>query len=116
MGKVVNYTLRHWDGLTRFVEDPALPLDNNVSEREFQRHAKLRHASLFAGSVAGAERWATLLSVVRTAQKCGVDVERYLAWVFDHMGTHREQLGRTPDDLTPMAYRDFLAEQGARAA
>jgi transposase len=116
VGKVVNYTLNHWEGLTRFVADPNLPLDNNASEREFQRHAKLRHASLFAGSVAGAERWATLLSVVRTTQKCGVDVEAYLAWVFDHMGTHRGRLGRAPEDLTPMAYRDFLAEQGARAA
>jgi len=56
------------------------------------------------------------LSVVRTTQKCGVDVEAYLAWVFDHMGTHRGRLGRAPEDLTPMAYRDFLAEQGARAA
>ena len=116
VGKVVNYTLNHWEGLTRFVSDPNLPLDNNVSEREFQRHAKLRHASLFAGSVAGAERWAKLLGVVRTAQKCGVHVEAYLAWVFDHMGTHRERLGRTPEELTPMAYRDFLAKQGARAA
>ena len=116
VGKVVNYTLNHWEGLTRFVDDPSLPLDNNVSEREFQRHAKLRHASLFAGSVAGAERWALLLSVVRTAQKCGVDVEDYLTWVFDHMGTHRDRMGRTPEALTPMAYREFLAAQGARAA
>ena len=40
----------------------------------------------------------------------------YLTWVFDHMGTHRDQLGREPEELTPMAYREFLAEQGARAA
>jgi transposase len=116
VGKVVTNTLNHWAGLTRFVDDPALPLDNNESEREFQRHAKLRLASLFAGSVEGAERWALLLGVVRTAQKCGVDVEDYLTWVFDHMGTHRDQLGREPEELTPMAYREFLAEQGARAA
>jgi transposase len=113
VGKVVRYTLSHWDGLTRFVGNPDLPLDNNVSEREFQRHAKLRHASLFAGSVRGAERWATLLGVVRTAQKCGIDVEAYLAWLFEHQGTHRHRLGRSPEQLTPMA---FLAEQGARAA
>ena len=83
---------------------------------EFQRHAKLRHASLFAGSVRGAERWATLLGVVRTAQKCGVDVEAYLGWLFEHQGTHRERLGRSPAQLTPMAYRAWLDEQGARAA
>jgi len=31
VGKVVNYTLNHWEGLTRFVADPNLPLDNNAS-------------------------------------------------------------------------------------
>jgi len=50
------YYLKHWRGLTRFVGDPAIPLDNNAAEREFQRHAKLRLASLFAGSVEGAHR------------------------------------------------------------
>jgi hypothetical protein len=116
VGKVVNYTLNHWDGLTRFVDDPELPLDNNVSEREFQRHAKLRQASLFAGSVAGAERWATLLGVVRTAQKCGLDVEAYLCWLFEHQGTHRKTLGRSPEQLTPMAYREWIEAGAARAA
>ena len=114
--KVAQYTLNHWEGLTRFVDRPELALDNNVSEREFQRHAKLRYASLFAGSVAGAERWATLLGVVRTAQKCGVDVRAYLTWLFDHSGTHKDKLGRSPAELTPMAYRAYIAEQAARAA
>ncbi|MBN2800319.1 MAG: transposase, partial [Deltaproteobacteria bacterium] len=70
------------------VDNGNIPIDNNASEREFQRHAKLRYASLFAGSVEGAHRWATLLGVVSTAQKCGVDVEAYLAWVFDRRGSH----------------------------
>jgi hypothetical protein len=42
VGKVVNDTLNHWDGLTRFVDAPRLPLDHSVSERELQRHTKLR--------------------------------------------------------------------------
>jgi hypothetical protein len=73
-------------------------------------------ASLFAGSVAGAERWATLLGVVRTAQKCGLDVEAYLCWLFEHQGTHRKTLGRSPEHLTPMAYREWMEAGAARAA
>lgn len=42
--KVAKYYLRHWDGLTRFMDDPDLPIDNNQAERDFQRHAKLRFA------------------------------------------------------------------------
>jgi transposase len=113
VGKVARYMLKHWEGLTRFVDDPELPLDNNESEREFQRHAKLRYASLFAGSVAGAHRWAILLGVVRTAQKCGIDVQAYLTWLFEHQGTHQDQLGRTPEQLTPMAYQGQMVERAA---
>lgn len=78
VGKVARYYLVHFDELTRFVDHVELPLDNNHSKREFQRHAKQRHASLFAGSSEGAHRWATLLGVVRTSQKRDLDVQAYL--------------------------------------
>lgn len=55
VGKVARYYLKHFDDLTRFVDHAELPLDNNAAEREFQRHAKLRQASMFAGSVEGGQ-------------------------------------------------------------
>lgn len=103
--KFARYYLRYWTGLTRFVDDPELPIDNNEAEREFQRHAKLRQASLFAGSLEGAHRWATLLGVVRTAQKNGLDVQAYLTWMFERRGTHRRHFGVPAKDLTPAAYK-----------
>lgn len=102
--KTAKYYLRHWVGLTRFIDDPDVPLDNNEAEREFQRHAKLRLASLFAGSIEGAHRWATLLGVVRTAQKFDLDVQAYLTWMFERRGTHRGRYGFSAKDLTPAAY------------
>ena len=93
-----------FDDLTRFVHHGDLPLDNNEAEREFQRHAKLRFASLFAGSPEGGHRWATLLGVVRTAQKCEVDVFAYLTWLFERRGSHRNRFDMKAADLTPMAY------------
>ena len=103
--KIAQYCLRHWDGLTRFVDNPDLPIDNNEAEREFQRHAKLRLASLFAGSIEGAHRWATLLGVVRTAQKHGLDVQAYLTWMFERRGTHRDTFQMSARELTPAAWR-----------
>lgn len=32
-GKAVRYMLERWDGLTRFLTDPRIPLDNNAAER-----------------------------------------------------------------------------------
>jgi hypothetical protein len=118
VGAVARFYLRHFDDLTRFVDHAEIPLDNNQSEREFQRHAKLRLASLFAGSPEGGHRWATLLGVVRTAQKCDVDVQAYLTWLFERRGTHRKAFAMPAAELTPMAYRDqlVLAEAEARTA
>jgi hypothetical protein len=113
--QISQYYLRHFDDLTRFVDHAELPLDNNAAEREFQRHAKLRYASLFAGSPEGGHRWATLLGIVRTAQKCDVDVFGYLNWMFERRGSHRKLFGMTAAELTPMAYRD-LGCPGAVAA
>ena len=106
VGATARFYLRHFADLTRFVDHAHIPLDNNQSEREFQRHAKLRFASLFAGSPEGGHRWATLFGVVRTAQKCGVDVLGYLTWMFERRGTHRARFGMSAAELTPMAYRD----------
>jgi transposase len=35
-GKAVRYMRERWDGLTRFVENPRVPLDNNAIERSLR--------------------------------------------------------------------------------
>jgi transposase len=37
MADAVNYTLNHWAELNVFCSDGAVPVDNNVSEREMKR-------------------------------------------------------------------------------
>jgi transposase len=106
---VARYYLKHFNDLSRYIDHAHLPLDYNASEREFQRHAKLCFASLFAGSTEGGHRWATLLGVVRTTQKCEVDVEAYLTWMFERRGSHRKQFAIPVAQQTPMAYRAHLA-------
>jgi transposase len=114
--KAANYYIKHFDDLTRFVDHAEVPLDNNEAEREFQRHAKLRDACLFAGSPEGAHRWATLFGVVRTAQKCNVDVFAYLTWVFERRGSHRKRFAMPAAELTPMAFRALGCPGAVRAA
>lgn len=116
LGEVVRYYLRHFDDLTRFVDDPDIPIDNNPSERAFQDHARLRLNSLFAGSAEGGRRWAILLGVVTTAQRLGLDVQAYLTWMFERRGTRRREFGLTAEQLTPAAYKEMLEEQRRSAA
>lgn len=114
LGKVVRYYLRHFDALTRFVDHPDLPIDNNRCERAFQAHAKLRLNALFAGSLEGAHRWATILGVVNTAQLLGVDVTEYLIWAFERRGTHKKRFGIPAAHLTPAAFQQALEERQRR--
>ncbi|MGB9470951.1 MAG: IS66 family transposase, partial [Candidatus Acidiferrum sp.] len=47
MAEAVNYTLGQWEELTVFTGDGAVPIDNNVSEREMKRVVLNRKNSLF---------------------------------------------------------------------
>jgi transposase len=101
----VGYYRRHWDALTRFIDDPQVPIDNSPTEREFQNFAKLRLNMLFAGSTEGAHRACVLLGIVATCRALGVPVQAYLAWAFERLGTHRELFGLPLDALTPAAFK-----------
>lgn len=101
----VGYYRNHWAALTRFIDDPAVPIDNSPTEREFQNFAKLRLNMLFAGSTEGAHRACVLLGIVATCRALGVPVQAYLAWAFDRLGTHREQFGLELEQITPAAFK-----------
>ncbi|MGY3363359.1 hypothetical protein ACVWZL_000484 [Bradyrhizobium sp. GM2.4] len=34
LGKAIRYTLNHWDGLTRFIDDGRIEIDSNTVERK----------------------------------------------------------------------------------
>jgi transposase len=104
VAKVIRYYRNHWAALTRFLDDPALPLDNSKTEREFQFVAKIRLNSLFAGGTEGAHRAAVLLGIAATCRRLGVDLQAYLTWVFVRMGTHRHKYDLSAVELTPAAY------------
>ena len=109
---VLRYYRNHWAALTRFLEDPAVTIDNSATERLFQVVGKLRHACLFAGSPTGAVRMARLLGIMATCRRLGVDSEGYLTWLFERRGTAQARYGLEPSQLTPAAY---LAEERRRS-
>lgn len=72
------YSLNHWTALTRFLDDGALALDNNLCELQIRSLAVGRKNYLFAGSDKGAERAATLYSLLRTCALNDVPPLEYL--------------------------------------
>ena len=60
---------------------------------------------LFAGSSEGAHRACVLLGIVASCRVAGVQVQAYLAWAFERLGTHRDAFNLPAAELTPAAFR-----------
>jgi transposase len=78
MAEAVNYALNQWDELNVFCSDGAVPIDNNVSEREMKRIILNRKNSLFVGNPRGGRTAAILASLTSTCRRHEVDPQLYL--------------------------------------
>lgn len=97
--RACNYLLKHEAALHRFLEDGALPLDNTAAERSLRGIAQGRKSWLFAGSDAGAERAATLYTILATCRLNGVNPWEYLRDVFTKL--NGDWLASRLDELLP---------------
>lgn len=79
LGKATRYVLKYWDGLTLFVENPKVPLDNNAVERALRGPVVGRKNHYGSKSVAGTKVAAILYTLCETAKLCGVCPAQYLA-------------------------------------
>ena len=104
LAEAIRYALSRWKGLTAFIEDGRIEIDNNVVERSIRPIALNRKNALFAGSDGGAEHWATVASLVETCKLNDVDPHAYLADVLTRIvnGHPNSRI----DDLLPWAYAD----------
>jgi transposase len=103
LADAIRYTLVRWTALTRFLEDGRVELDNNPVERAIRPIALGRKNHLFAGSDGGAERWATVCSLIETAKLNGVEPYAYLKDVLERM-TQGHPMHRI-DDLLPWNWK-----------
>jgi len=69
MSEAVGYLLNQWEELNVFTTDGAVPLDNNVSEREMKRICLNRKNSLFVGNERGGATAAILSSLTSTCRQ-----------------------------------------------
>jgi len=77
--RIIRYGLRHWDGLTRFLDDGRIELDTNIVERSMRPQALTRKNALFAGHDDGAENWAIVASLIEACKLNDVEPQAYLA-------------------------------------
>jgi len=78
MAEAVNYALSQWAELNVFCSDGAVPIDNNISDREMKRVVLNRKNSLFVGNARGGRTAAILASLTSTCRRHEVDPQLYL--------------------------------------
>ena len=96
LGYIENFRIE----LRRFLDDVAIPLDNNAAERALRIIALGRKNFLFAGHHEGAQNLAVLQSVVATCMLHDVNPYEYIRDVLVRV----QKRGVTLDELMPWAW------------
>jgi transposase len=90
--RALDYSLRRWTALTRFIDDGRLPVDNNWIENQIRPIAIGRNNWLFAGSLRAGQRAAAIMSLIQSARLNGHDPYAYLRDILERLPTQRASL------------------------
>ena len=108
-GKAIDYSLKRWAALTRFLGDGRLCMTNNAAERELRAIAVGRRNWTFAGSDEGGRRAAAIYTLIATAKLNDVDPQ---AWLADVLARMLDYPSKRIGDLLPW---NWHAERRAAA-
>jgi transposase len=85
LGKAVHYLNNQWPRLIAYLDDAALPIDNNRAENSIRPFVIGRKNWLFASSQAGATASGNLYSLIETAKANGLEPYAYLKQVYTRL-------------------------------
>jgi hypothetical protein len=78
LGEAIGYMQKHWEKLTRFLQVPGAPLDNNICERALKKAILHRKNALFYKTQNGARIGDMYMSLIYTCELCNVSPFAYL--------------------------------------
>jgi transposase len=96
--KVLASLQEHWNGLTRFLDDPRIPLDNNASERRARGPALGRKNYYGSGALWSGRLAAMLFSLFATLTLANINIRTWLKWFLESCA---ENSGQVPTDINP---------------
>jgi transposase len=94
--KVLESLAAHWEGLTLFVDDPRIPMDNNTSERRARGPAVARKNFYGSGSLWSGQLAATAFSIFATLALWELNPRKWLTWYFQRCAAAG---GKVPGDV-----------------
>jgi transposase len=96
--KVLTSLHEHWSGLTLFVDDPRIPMDNNRSERCVRGPAVGRKNFYGSGALWSGRLAAGLFSILATLKLWKINPRLWLNW---YLQSCAEAGGKAPADIEP---------------
>ena len=108
--RAIDYSLKRWTALTRFLADGRLCLSNNAAERALRGIAVGRNNWTFAGSDEGGRRAAAIYTLIETAKLNDVDPQAWLADVLARLPDHP---AKRINELLPWNWRPRNLAQAA---
>jgi len=106
--KVLTSLQEHWSGLTLFVEEPRIPMDNNLSERRLRGPAVGRKNYYGSGALWSGRLAAMLFSLLATLQLWRINPRLWLQWYLESCATAG---GKAPPDIHPFLPWNLSEEQ-----
>lgn len=104
LGDAIQYMLKRWQALTRFLTVAGCPLDNTICERAIKVLIRYRKNSLFYRTLKGALCGDIVMSLIHTAVKNGINAFDYLT----ALQQHAKALSLSPQDFLPWNYQATL--------
>jgi transposase len=110
--KAIAYMQNREHALRVFLEDPAVPMDNNHTERALRVVPMGRKSWMFCWTELGAEHVGIIQSLIVTCKMQGIDPATYLVDVLQRVAIHP---ANKVEELTPRVWKDLFAENPLRS-
>jgi transposase len=110
--KAIGYMQNRETALRVFLEDPAVPLDNNHTERALRVVPMGKKNWIFCWTELGAEHVGIIQSLIVTCKMQGIDPATYLVDVLQRVAIHPAS---QVEELTPRLWKDLFAQNPLRS-
>jgi hypothetical protein len=108
LGQAIDYALKRWEALTRFVEDGRLEIDNNLIENSIRPSALGKKNWLFVGHPEAGERSAVIYTLLGSCRRHGINPFDYLKDLFTRLPAAKITQIK---EFTPAAWAKAKAEK-----
>ena len=103
VGIALNYMYQHLGGLSVFLKDGRVELDNNAAERAIRPLVINRKNALFAGHDVGAENWGIIASLIETCKLNNINPHAYMTKTLEALVNGHPQ--SKIDELLPWNFK-----------